>query len=208
MKEIAFIASFFLTCFIANGQDVSNTTYSEPPTIFQLTINDKVYPLCEGENLRLDTTISKPTISIKTENYKQFNIQAISLRYPKNLSFQFEQDYGYKNWTLTGNTLTILIFEIDSKTELSELLNNMVKKFGKKNCAIEDFQKPLGHTMCNGKKLSVLIADQHLVLDCYEIKLNDFKSRFIYFQDTLKDGKHSEEFENGFTLINSSFVVK
>ena len=41
-----------------------------------------------------------------------------------------------------------------------------------------------------------------------KIKLNDFKSRFIYFQDTLDENKHSNEYEKGLSMINSTIIFK
>jgi len=62
--------------------------------------------------------------------------------------------------------------------------------------------------MLDGKKLFVSLVGQNLVLECYEIKLNDFKSRFIYFQDTLDENKHSNEYEKGLSMINSTIIFK
>jgi hypothetical protein len=81
----------------------------------------------------------------------------------------------------------------------------MVKKFGKKNCTVEDFNKELGHRLINGKRLHVNLAGAAIIIDFYEIISGDAKSRFLSMQDTIKDnGESSDEFNEGFQVINSS----
>jgi hypothetical protein len=101
-----------------------------------------------------------------------------------------------------------MVFELDAKTPIGSLIDEMIKKFGKKNCNVEDFEKELGRKLCNGKRLTVNLAGQRLILDCYEIVLNDFKSRFIYFQDTFTDNQHSAEYQQWFNTINDSIKFK
>ncbi len=205
---------FFLTlllttvCYYSQSQNLNISGNTEPQSIFKVSIHGKTYDVSENDELKLDTLILNPTISIKLSDYKIFETSAISFEYPRHLSYEFEQDFGFKNWTFSGNNMVILVFEIDAETTLTSLINEMVKKFGKKNCVIEDFQKKLGHKMLDGKKLFVSLVGQNLVLECYEIKLNDFKSRFIYFQDTLDENKHSNEYEKGLSMINSTIIFK
>jgi hypothetical protein len=204
--KIIFLALTFLlaTCLPGQAQDLKNNSGNEPKSNFEVTINGKKIKITEDEAFVIDTVLVKPTISIKLSPLKKFDNASISFDYPKHLSFAFEQDYGFKNWTLSGNDLTVMIFEMDVKTTLSSITDEMVKKFKKKNCVTEDFEKELGNVKCIGKSLLVTMAGQKLLLDCYEIVLNDFKSRFIYFQDVFTDGQHSAEYQEWFSVINSS----
>jgi hypothetical protein len=208
MKKEILLLLFSIACLHAKSQNEKSTGTTEPKSTFEVSINGKIYPIAEDETLKLDTILSKPAISVKLSDYKLFDNTSISFNYPRHLSFEFDHDFGYKNWTLSGNTIAILVFEIDAETTLETLVNEMAKKFGKKNCSIEDFQKELGHKKCNGKNLFVTLAGQKLVLECYEIKMADFKSRFIYFQDTMDESKHSSEYEKAMAIINSSIVFK
>jgi hypothetical protein len=102
-----------------------------------------------------------------------------------------------------------MIFEIDAKTSLDALVEEMVNKFGKQNCMVEDFQKELGNKSCNGKRLKVTLVGQALNLDFYEIVLADEKSRFICFQDSKKEsGSSTEEYKKGFITIDSTIAYK
>jgi hypothetical protein len=81
----------------------------------------------------------------------------------------------------------------------------MVKKFGKKNCTVEDFKKELGHQLTNGKRLHVKLAGINMTIDFYEINSDEAKPRIMSFQDLIKDnGEPSDEFKAGFQVINDS----
>jgi hypothetical protein len=205
MKRLIITASL-ISCLSGYAQQPGNNT--EPKATFDVLINGRAYQVSENEQLVLDTTLSKPRISIRLADYKKFDNSSLSFDYPRHLSFEFLRDTGYENWTFSGNSLVIMLFELDGKTPLSSLVDEMVKKFGKKNCSVEDFQKELGHKKWNGKKLTVTLAGQKLILDCYEISLNDSKSRFIYFQDSIDQDSHSQEYDEGFKIIDSTIHFK
>jgi hypothetical protein len=203
--------AFFLLFIYLNScaQEIKINSSQEPKSTFEISISGKSYLIKEGEELRLDTTLSKPLITIKLADYKKFDNSSISFDYPGYFSFEYEQDSGYKNWTFTGNNIVVMVFEIDVKTSLDALVEEMVSKFGKQNCRIENFQKELGNKSWNGKKLKVTLAEQTLSLDFYEITLADGKSRFIAFQDSKKEnGSSTEEYKKGFITINSTIAYK
>ncbi|MBK7886969.1 MAG: hypothetical protein IPJ86_06585 [Bacteroidetes bacterium] len=208
MKKIFFTLLFSLTFIHSQSQESIHTGETEPESIFNVNINGVIYHLSENDELKLDTILSKPIISISLSDYKIFKSPFISFEYPQHLSYEFEQNDGYKNWTFSGNNLVILIFEIDAETTLMSLIDEMVKKFGKKNCTTEDFQKELGQKMLKGKKLYITLAEQNLLIECFEIKLNDSKSRFSYFQDIFDENKHTQEYESGLSLITSTLLFK
>jgi hypothetical protein len=209
MKKIS-INLFLLIFAFYNGQaqELENKNGLEAKANFELQINGKKYQITEGQELKLDTTIFNPSISVKLVDYKKFNNSSISFNYPKHLSFEFSQDFGYKSWSLSGSNLAIIIFELDSKTNLNSLIDETIKKFGKKNCVVESFQKKLGSKLCNGKKMNVSLAGEKMSLEYYEILLNDYKSRFIYFQDVIVDGANSDEYDKVINMVNSSIVFE
>lgn len=142
MKKVILSLSFLLSIvLISFSQNTNDKSKLEPKTNFELFINGHKYIVSEGEELKLDTTFTKPVISIKEAEYKKFENQSFSFQYPKNYIYSFEQDFGYKNWTLTYNNLVVMIFEIDAKTTLNEILEETIKKLGKKNCKVSDIKK-------------------------------------------------------------------
>jgi hypothetical protein len=186
-----------------------NTSSKEPKSTFELKINGKNYLVKEDEELKLDTVLSKPSITIRLSAFKKFDISSISFDYPRYFTFEYSEDVGFKNWTLSGNNIVVMIFEIDPKTSLDALLDEMIKKFGVQNCVVENFQKELGNKSWNGKRLKVTLVGEILTLDFYEIILADGKSRFITFQDSKKEsGSSTEEYKKGFSTIDSTIIFK
>ena len=179
----------------------------EPKSKFTLSINGKKYEISEDDELVLDTII-KPKISIKLSEIKKFENSSISFDYPRNMFYEFSQDFGYKNWALTGSSALVLFFELESETTVTELVDEIIKKFEKKNCKIENFQKKVGAKNLVGQKINITLVGQKLIVECLEIKSSDSKSRFIYFQDSLEDEKNSKEFEKVNSIISSSIIYK
>src|ERR1700729_1648265 len=130
MKQIFPIALFMVLSHLQIfAQDNMDSSGVEPKNNFEVLVNGKKYIVPEGEQLKLEGTISNPTISIKESDRKKFESAGIAFEYPKHLSFEFEKSEGYKNWTLTGNDFVVMLFEIDGKTALASIVEEMVKKF-------------------------------------------------------------------------------
>jgi hypothetical protein len=189
----------------ARAQDAKDSGGMEPKNRFEIIIDGKTYQVVEGQVLKLESTLSKPSISVKLSDRKTFEAASLSFDYPKHLSFEYDKDSGVTTWTLNGNSLVITLFALDAKIPLISLIEPVVKKFGKKNCTVEDFKKELGHQLTNGKRLHVKLAGTNLIIDFYEINSGDAKSTIMSFQDTIKDnGESSDEFKAGFQMINDS----
>ncbi len=206
MRQIFPFSLMLIFSFLnASAQEAKDSGAIEPKNRFEIIINGKTYQVVEGQILTLDSTFSKPSISIKLSERKKFEAASLSFEYPKHLSFEYEKSIGLRTWTLSGNSLVVTLFELDAKVPLNTLTEQMVKKFGKKNCTVEDFNKELGHRLINGKRLHVNLAGAAIIIDFYEIISGDAKSRFLSMQDTIKDnGESSDEFNEGFQVINSS----
>jgi hypothetical protein len=182
MKKI--LLPLFITLSVQGFSQDANK-HKEPQSTFVIKINNTEYPLTDGEELKIDSTFKNPTVSVKLSDYKKFNDGGVSFKYSKHFSYAFSEDVGYKSWILSGNDFIIMLFEIDNETYMDVIIDNMVKQFGKKNCSIELTKKELGNKYLDGKRINVKLAGQNLTIDFYEIKLDDNKSRFISFQDTV-----------------------
>lgn len=210
MKQFA-IRSTLILFLLAAGlftwaqeQEPENKAPAEPKTTFEISINGKKYQLAENEELKIDSVLSSLVISIKLADNKKFESSRMSFDYPKNLSYGFEENPGLKSWTLSGNNATVIVLEMDVDATLDMMMNEMVKKFGKKNCTLEKYRKELGQKMWDCQKLSVKIAGEKITMECFSIKLDDFKSRFIYFQNSAENDIRSSEYDDVFNIINST----
>jgi hypothetical protein len=206
MRQICPFSLLLIFSFLSAGaQDSRDSAAMEPKNRFEITIDGKTYQVVEGQVLKLESTLAKPSISIKLSDLKKFEAASLSFEYPKHFSFEYEKDTGVTIWTLNGNNVVVTLFELDAKIPMNTLVQPMIKKFGKQNCTVEDFKKELGHQLTNGKRLHVKLAGSNLIIDFYEINFGDAKPRIMSFQDTIKDnGESSDEFKAGFQVINSS----
>jgi hypothetical protein len=206
VRQILLFSAMLIFSFLgARAQGAKDSGAMEPKNRFEITIDGKTYQVVEGQVLQLESTLSKPSISIKLSDLKKFEAASLSFDYPKHLSFEYEKDSGVTTWTLNGNSLVVTLLALDAKIPLNTLIEPMIKKFGKKNCTVEDFKKEFGHHLTNGKRLHVNLAETNMTIDFYEINSGDGKSRIMTFQDMVKDnGESSEEFKAGFQMINSS----
>jgi hypothetical protein len=206
VRTISLFSLMLVFSFLKVGaQEAKDSGAIEPKNKFELIVNGKTYQAIEGQLLTLDSTVSKPSISIKLSDRKQFAASSLFFDYPRHLSFEYEKSTGLKTWTLSGNTLVVMLFELDGQIPLNALVESVVKKFGKKNCTVEDFKKEFAHQLTNGERLHVKLAGTNLIIDFYPLVSRDSKSRIISFQDTIKDnGDTSDEFNEGLQMINSS----
>jgi hypothetical protein len=189
----------------ASAQEAKDSGAIEPKNRFELIINGKSYDAIEGQPLTLDSTVSKPSISVKLSDRKKFAASSLIFDYPRHLSFEYEKSASLKTWTLSGNKLVVTLFELDGHIPLNALIESIVTRFGKENCTVEDFKKEFGHQLTDGKRLNVKLAGTNLIMDFYALVSRDAKSRIISFQDTPKDnGDSSDEFNAGFQMIDST----
>ena len=204
-RSIAII--LLLKFSLAFGQQKNDTYKSEPKTIFEVTVNGKKYHISETEQLNLDTLV-KPVISIKQSSYKKFENSSYSFSYPRNLSFEYSGQPAIQSWTLNGNSVVIMVFEMPMEIPLQTLTNGMITKFGASNCKTQDFTHKLGDKECKGQTLKVKLVGQNLTLECYTIRSDKNGSSFLIIQDTIENANHSEEYSNISESINSSITYK
>ncbi len=203
MKPFLFFALVLLS-FTVLAQDKS-----EPKSSFTLSINGEPYTVTEGQLLKLDHDITKPVITVKLAENKQFDNSFASFLFPRNFSYEYEEETGFKNWTLAGNDLTILLFELDGASGTQDLAENMIKKFGKKNCKLETASRKLGGQTLEGHQLHVTLVGQKLNIDILKLKSDETKSRFMILQDTPKeDGTDSDESAKAIGIIDMSLNYK
>lgn len=170
-----------------------------------LTINGVEYVLPEGEELVLKENLSSPTISARVAATKKFETRYLSFDYPKNFSYSYEEDIGYRNWTLDGMDFVIMYFEMDVESGLKVFVEEMLNQFGPENCRTKPIQLKLGDRTLKGTRMNVTLVGQFLTIDFIEVESNAFKTRILTFQDSLDvDGNPSKEKEATMKVINNT----
>ena len=201
-----FISTCFLFLFLLGNTFAQS---SDSKSTFVVTINGQKHTISEGDELIIPPSTKETTVSVSQAAFKKFNGGILSFNYPSNFSYQFEQDVGFKNWTIDGNDFVVMHFEFDGPTPLDAIVKGMVSEFGKKNCKVSDTQITVGKKKLSGQRIDVGLAGQKLSIDFLEIIANDGKSRFIAFQDSKNDfGGDSEESIKTMQMINSTVNYK
>jgi hypothetical protein len=102
-----------------------------------------------------------------------------------------------------------MYFEIGGEATLDMFIKEMVNKFGKKNCNVNDIEIKLGALDLKGRRINVNMFGEKLTCDMYKLDSNDYKSHFIAFQDSKKeDGSDSDESAKTYELINQTIKQK
>lgn len=205
--NILFIAGFI--CQISLAQERNITLEEEPKATFIVTIDGKEYAIEEGETAQLDSICGTPNVSIKIGEVRKFDSGSLSFDYPKSYVYEYTKDFGYKNWTLSGNSCIVMYFEFDAYTPLSLFVSDLVDQFGKRNCEVEEKKIHFGEKILYGSRINIDIVGEKLVLDLYEINLSDDKTRFIAFQDSLNEYyKTSDECRATVDMVKNSIVYE
>lgn len=196
---LAFIS---INCFSQSEIQEGNTL---PKSTFIIQIDDKEYILAEGDQMELETADGPSILSVKLAGYKLFDNGSIAFQYPSNFGYEFEESIGYKNWTLDGNDVTIMIFEIAFDAGLDFMIEEMVGQFGKEKCTVEETELKLGAELLKGKRINVTLVGQYLTLDFFEIIMADGIARYLSFQDSLEDdGSSTIEMKESTTMIDKT----
>ena len=200
-KILIFLLLLSLINLTVKGQNEN----SEPLMNLDIYVNGEKFQIKDGDTLNISNT----QIIVKSSDFMTFDFGVLSFEYPKYFAYSFEEDFTYKNWTLDGNDLVIMYFEIGAEAELDMFIKEMVKQFGKKNCDVIDHSAQIGDLDLKGKRIIVELLGQKLTYDMYKLESNDFNSHFIAFQDSKnEDGSDSKESIETMNIINTTIKYK
>ncbi|MGB1307957.1 MAG: hypothetical protein ACPG6B_03535 [Oceanihabitans sp.] len=195
----------FIFALISSFLQAQEPNTKAPVLKLDLEINGEKYEILDGESI----VVNGNTIKVNSSNFLSFDYSALKFDYPKHFAFEYDEDFGYKNWTLDGNDFVIMYFEYTEKIALDLFINQMVNQFGKENCNVVDKKIQLGNQTLIGKRINVDIVGVKLTYDMYKIEASDNNTHFISFQDSKNDdGSDSQEGINTLELINKTFKVK
>ncbi len=205
MKFTFTLLSLFLIGNVYFAQAQKSDPTKEPKAGIVITINGKEHAVSEGEKVTQDGT----TVSVSLATAKKFNNGTISFDYPTSFGFEYEESYGYKNWTFDGNNFVIMYFEIAEENTLDSFVDEISGRFGKSNCTIEKTTLQLGERELLGKRINVNLMGEKLTLDLLEIKMKEGQTRIIAFQDSNDDyGNATEEGKETIKMIHKTISYK
>ena len=170
-----------------------------------IEINGEKHRITDGDSLVLNGNL----IKIKTSDFITFDYAALTFDYPKHFAYEYEEDYGYKNWSLDGNDFVIMYFQYDVNIELDMFINQMTEQFGKENCKVSEKNIQLGNLTLKGKRIKVDMVGVKLTYDMYKVEADDSKTHFIAFQDSKNDnGSDSNEYTETLKIIEKTIKLR
>ncbi|MBC8753410.1 hypothetical protein H2O64_01925 [Kordia sp. YSTF-M3] len=199
------LLSFFLIGNIYFAQAQKSDPTKEPKAGIVITINGKEHKVSEGDEVKQDGA----TVSVALAKSKRFNNGTISFDYPTSFGFEYEESFGYKNWTFDGNNFVIMYFEVAEENTLDSFVDEIAGRFGKGNCTIEKTSLTLGGRKLLGKRINVNLMGEKLTLDLLEVKMKGGQTRIIAFQDSNDDyGNATQEGKETIEMIDKTMSYK
>jgi len=203
MKRLVLIfGAMLLFSFISTAQNKKEN--AAPQLNLEISVNGKSFLVKEGDTLQIEDS----QIIVKTSQYKTFDYGIVQFDYPNKMAFSYEHDYEFRTWSLDGNDFVFLYYEFGVPIDLDDLVEEMVKKFGRKNCQIIDKEIVLGNVELSGKRIDVDLLGQKFTYDLYRIEKNHSKTYVVSFQDVKNpDGSDSKDFNDAMNVIGQTFTV-
>ena len=156
---------------------------TEPQLKIEVIAGEKQFYVNDGDTLRLH---GEPVV-IRTKKVRTFELAPLQFEYPRDYGFKFVEDPGFRSWVLDGNNFVIMLFEFPERYDLQRFAREMVSRFGKKNCRVEDKTIRLNTIELVGKRINVHLMGAQLTFDLFPLAIDESKTHIIAFQDTKTD---------------------
>jgi hypothetical protein len=176
----------------------------EPQLKIEVVTNEKKLFLNDGDTIELQ---GEP-VTIRIQKVRTFQLAGLEFEYPRDYGFKFVEDATFRSWVFDGNSFVIMLFEFQEKHDLQQIVREMVNRFGKKNCRVEDKKIRLNQLELKGRRINVMLLGAELTFDLFPIELPGNKSFFLAFQDTKSEnGADSIEGHETMDLVAQSIRV-
>ncbi len=209
--QLVALAGLFI-CAIDVAAAFAVDESAEPPLKYVVKVGGKTVTMSEGQPVRFEGSFTNPEVSFEPQSYRVFPYAGVSFNYPKAFVFEADvSDSDAKNWTMSGNDLTIMYFEIEGQLTSADFANNMISEFGQENAQVSNPNAAieLGSQKLTGTTLRVKIASHRMEMDVYKVPSSGSKTRLFVVQDNLDDaGKRSKEWKRTLAMIKPSFKLK
>ena len=188
---LATIVLLSLACNFTTAQETK-----EPPLKYTIAIGDKSKVINADETTTIEGEFKNPKIRITPSPFREFPYMGVKFNYPSTLVFEADlSDVTSKSWTLTGNNLNVLLFEIAAEISTVEFANSMIGEFGAENAKSSEanIKDKFGNLELPGSRLSITIGSAKLQMDIFKLPSKAGKTKLVVFQDNIENGKHSKE---------------
>lgn len=178
----------------------------EPPTMLEVTVGGSTRKVAEGESFDVNGT----AVVARLSDTRTLNTGTFSFDYPHHFAFEYDgATEGMRHWTLDGNNVVLMVFEVDGQGEVKDFEEGMIEQFGRKNCKPSNTSLKLGGKAYSGRRLDIEMAGAKLSLDMVKLEGTGDGSRFLFVQDTKNDdGTASAERTATLKVIDRSVAYR
>lgn len=199
---------FFFLLTISQISVAQEATDDTPKAVFIMTIDGKEYRLSQDELLKLDSTFTNPSISIRLAPYKTLKLDMISFDFPSYFSFEKDIDIGYKSWVLNGNNFIVMVFSLEFGSSINDFLEQLIIGFGVENCKIDTAKMTLGGKKFKGKKVTVTLVGQQFEMTVIELATKEGTSFLVFQGSPEENGDVSKEEKETLKVIDKTVRFK
>jgi hypothetical protein len=176
----------------------------EPPTMLEVTVGGSARKVADGERFDVNGT----AVVARLSDTRTLHTGTFSFDYPRHFAFEYDgATEGMKHWTLDGNNVVLMVFEVDGQGEVKDFEEGMIEQFGSRNCKPSNTSLKLGGRSYSGRRLDIEMAGAKLSLDMVKLDGTGDRSRFLFVQDTKNDdGTPSAERTETLKVIDRSIA--
>ncbi|HPI53553.1 MAG TPA: hypothetical protein PLU10_02605 [Chitinophagaceae bacterium] len=205
MKRCLFCMGLVMLTALNSIAQTTEIDYTKPPkSNYEAEINGKVYAIKEGEELVINEVLDHPKVKVREASTREFNNGIVRFKFSNFYAFEFEEQTGFKNWTLNGKSTVFMFFQMAAKVDRDVFAGQFIDKFGRKNCKSIPLEMKMGDKTLMGTKINVGLIGQKLGVYFVEVPVKDGGSAFIYIQDVVGEEPITKECQQFIELMDSS----
>lgn len=180
----------------------------EPSIGYTIHIGNKTVRLYPGQEKTISGKFDNPKIRIEGDKERLFEYANMKFKYPAYFTFEADvKSEAYKNWTLSGNDVKIMIFVVQTPFTPEDYVYRIQSKFGK-NTRSSSVTHNLGGKLYKGKRVELSIGGSSFMQDALMISTKK-KHTMMVIQDTaLADKLSDKETNTVLKLLKTTFRTK
>ncbi len=198
------------TVCVTFGPAIQADDTTEPPVTYTLEVNGQKYLLSADKTVILKGSFQNPKVTLRASSTRRFVHDGIAFDYPANFTFEADlSDPGIRTWTMSGNNVTLMLFDFDEPVKPTELIASTAESLKTNVDRMESTSLKLGTLNAKGQSALLKVGDVALSYTVLAMPAAAGKSRLLIVQDLPQDnGQPSNERTDILKMLGDSFTQK
>jgi hypothetical protein len=207
MKLLVPILGLLLSAVAIERVTTSND--GAPPLRVVLRVDGVEHVFSDGEQRELPVGDKKLRVAVAVAAERRFDAAGVRFDFPREMTFEYEQEDHAETWTLDGDDCTLLLqsFEAGEPDELAKgVLMETLDALEPSSAKPEPVAIRLGDKSFTGLRGRAVftILEIHIELTVVGFRVGD-RSVVLVVQNTTDDGEPSTETDHMFQLLERTF---